>query len=639
MSRGRAFKLAAGRGVRVRTGTGSGFCAGNRTQKPALNTRGDTGKSAALAALLTLGFSTVVCAAGHRAEAAEAVASGGGTAEVPEPAAHTDDQRRRSELHYRSGLELFEAGDRAQALVEFELAYELFGSDDIIFMMAQCEYHLGQLAKARAHYTHFLNRNPEGRLAETARVRLIAIERRPGTLVINSVPDKLRVTIEGPNQTLTGQAPNRFEVRRGRYTIRVERNNYQPQQRLIDIDAGETKSLFFGLEPVPARLSIRTTPSRAALFVRGMRAENPYDQDVAPGAYQVYAEAEGHQARRETFLIKPGQRRSIAFTLDKIPRSGRPELVTFWSLAGAAMASGGVLSLLEPDDISRPNPASSSVILAAGGAGAVAGLLVSNAFTADYVQDNHALFRIGASWAGAVEGALIGLALDPQPHAAWIGGVAGLGVGAATGYLFDKSAPSYGRLAAVQSAALFGLFGGMLATPAFAMDKEALPLMLLGGLNVGLGAGLVMAYAFDDSLAAQKSSPAQKPLSWRRVLLVDLAGVAGAFTGAVASTVASCRGSSCRFESTPTTAGLALGGAALGLVAGWYLTRPDLPGRPRPRSVEAAGPSASTAAPGPLRAGDLLTEFVQSLSPSVIPVQRADGRFAWLPGLQAFAVF
>src|SRR5687768_11387733 len=77
--------------------------------------------------------------------------------------------------HYETGLALFDAGDREQALVEFRLANELFPSNDVVFMLAQCEYHLGRLKDARAHYEAFVQNEPSGKLAETARLRIAAI--------------------------------------------------------------------------------------------------------------------------------------------------------------------------------------------------------------------------------------------------------------------------------------------------------------------------------------------------------------------------------------------------------------------------------------------------------------------------------
>ena len=114
-----------------------------------------------------------------------------------EPAATArPDPREEAAAHYKSGLSLFEAGNRDQALVEFELANEESPSWDAVFMMAQCEYHLGQLKDARAHYQAYIEHEPKGILASTALRRIEAIDRRPSVIAINSVP--VGVNVQGP---------------------------------------------------------------------------------------------------------------------------------------------------------------------------------------------------------------------------------------------------------------------------------------------------------------------------------------------------------------------------------------------------------------------------------------------------------
>ncbi len=489
---------------------------------------------------------------------------------------------------YRTGVELFESGDKAQALIEFQRAQELAPSPKNIFMMAHCEYHLGDFKQARSHYEEFLSQEPTGIWAETARQRIESIARRRGVIIVQSAPLGVDVTIDrldGPREQFTGQAPNSFPVPAGLWRVTAKATGYQPQTTDVRVDSVDTKPLFFPLEREPAHLEVRTTPDSATLYVRGNRARNPYVQAVEPGAYEIYAEASSYESRSETFVVLPGERRRIQFPLRYVQRSGRPELLWFWTAAGAVGGASAVLARLsvvdKTDSTAESVTASATVMAGAALVGGVAGGLTSTSLLPDYLPDNRALFRIGASWIGAVEGATAAVAIRPSLASAWLGGMVGLGSGAAIGTLFDAKAPNYGRAAVIQSGAAAGMLAGALAVPALGLgDTERTPLVVLGGLNLGLGAGLALAYLPDQ----KEYGP-----TWQRVMLVDLAMGAGTVAGALLKIVGRClqdtSGVPCSFQAEGgagdkvaererrLTARFALLGGSLGLVAGWLLTR------------------------------------------------------------------
>ena len=504
----------------------------------------------------------------------------------------------RAHKHYESGVALFESGNKEQALVEFQLANEIAAKKENIFMVAQCEYHLGQLVAARTHYEAFLSEEKRGELADLSRLRIEAINRRPGVFAINTVPDNVEVRIEGEGASIAGQAPNEFRVPRGQYRVTVSKTNFSSETRELSIEVAETKPLFFKLDPIPAHLTVRTDPPGATLFVRGNRTQNPYVQDVPPGSYELYAEASYYQPKRETILLSPGEERVVDFPLTYVQRSGRPELIGFWSGIGAI---GGGLAVLTQGSTDLKKPLSASLFSAgmlAGGMGL--GVLSSTTpLVPSYIRDNLALFRIGAMWVGDVEGATLAMGLSHSWTATWLGGAAGLTAGAFAGWWLDDLSPNYGRVALIQSSALLGAVAGAISVsavgryPSFGQTnqhyvtwypydstedsvafnnyrnqiKQRMAWGMLAGLNIGLVAGLTMAYLPDQTVYGP---------SWQRVIMVDMAILAGAVFATTIELCSRNSGDSCANNTdaklNSRTARFALAGAGMGLLAGWLLT-------------------------------------------------------------------
>jgi hypothetical protein len=221
----------------------------------------------------------------------------------------------------------------------------------------------------------------------------------------------------------------------------------------------------------------------------------------------------------------------------------------------------------------------------------------------DYIRDNLALFRIGSTWVGSLEGATFAMGLSHSWTAGWLGGVGGLTAGAFAGWWLDDRSPNYGRVALIQSSALMGVMAGAVAVSAigryptapeavrkpgvdapsdspevvaynkYKVDynyyrnqiKQRMGWGMLAGLNVGLAAGIAMAYLPDQHVYGP---------SWQRVLMVDLAGLAGAV---FATTIEMCSRHNihCADDNNSMnsrTARFALAGAGLGLIGGWLLT-------------------------------------------------------------------
>ncbi|MES1210418.1 MAG: hypothetical protein ABUS79_31145, partial [Pseudomonadota bacterium] len=213
------------------------------------------------------------------------------------------------------------------------------------------------------------------------------------------------------------------------------------------------------------------------------------------------------------------------------------------------------------------------------------------------------------------------------------GSAGGLAIGLAGGVLLRNRAPTYGRVAMIQSAALGGAVVGALTqfalrwqpygggwgytvrqttnstdlmsyscimpagmTPSCAFPEKSIMDLTPGaliGLNVGLAAGLLGAYLPDQ----REYGP-----SWQRVLLIDAAVVAGGVAGATIGCVAnpSCLNQDPNDQDRSIAAGAALLGGALGFVGGVIATR-HVGEEPSTRDAASSMPMATFA---PMRAVD-----------------------------------
>jgi hypothetical protein len=92
----------------------------------------------------------------------------------------------------------------------------------------------------------------------TARMLSDAAKRSRGTLAVTSKPPDARLFLDG---RWLGMTPYRQAAATGKHTISVQRDGYQPEQRLLTISPGRTRSEEFMLSPLPiARGTERSRP-------------------------------------------------------------------------------------------------------------------------------------------------------------------------------------------------------------------------------------------------------------------------------------------------------------------------------------------------------------------------------------------
>jgi tetratricopeptide (TPR) repeat protein len=83
----------------------------------------------------------------------------------------------RARAHFTAGNAFYEVGEYARAVAEYETAYREKPLPELIFDVAQAQRKMGQIEKALASYERYVEVDPDGRVADEARVAIGLLRR------------------------------------------------------------------------------------------------------------------------------------------------------------------------------------------------------------------------------------------------------------------------------------------------------------------------------------------------------------------------------------------------------------------------------------------------------------------------------
>ena len=319
--------------------------------------------------------------------------------------------------------------------------------------------------------------------------------------------------------------------------------------RDVDIGVGKPYSFVVPLARLRGRVRIRTVPPDARIFVDDRLVGLGSWEDTLPaGRYTVSVEAQGRVTDKRKIEVAPGADLPVTVRLEATPASGRLQLELAAGLAGG-ISGVSVGYSLDDQHVSAP--------LVGGLAGTGIGLLGAYFGAPDDITTGSSSYMITSSLIGYVEGAAGTAAFSDDNQLRTAIGTVGLFGGATFAALTaERFHPNAGDAALLNSGALWGGVSGGLFAVAFGLPKRLSGGMVLGGLNAGVVAGALLGRRYD--------------ISRRHAALIDLSGLAGmAVAVGIEGAIDSGRSSSVPKE---RVAHFALGGMAVGLIGGVYLT-------------------------------------------------------------------
>ncbi len=139
-----------------------------------------------------------------------------------------------------------------------------------------------------------------------------------GTLKVDTTPAGARVLVNGVERGTTPCTLAR--MREGEHTLQFRLEGYKPLTHRLSVTAGESLSLSFPLERLPAGLSIATIPEGARVYVDGVfRGESDLVlQAIEEGEHAIRVEKPGYLEVSRRVMLKSGQAQVEEFRLQVV---------------------------------------------------------------------------------------------------------------------------------------------------------------------------------------------------------------------------------------------------------------------------------------------------------------------------------
>jgi PEGA domain len=302
-----------------------------------------------------------------------------GDAEVGQP---DKKQRAEAERLFRAGEQAYHAGQYEMAAQAFEASYRLLPAPQIAYSMAQAyrlQYFVdkdpGVLARAVELFRLYLDKVPRGGRREVAITHLAELEpllaltggeRAPDGIAPDLAPEPARwpsrlaeimVTspvdgAEGSIADTEGPLPLKVEVEPGRYQATVTAPGYASGSKTVDVVAGRFFVVEVPLQPIPARVAVRSTPGATVLIDGRASGETPLGRpvEVAAGSHVLSVRKRGHRLWSKSIEVERGDELALDVELRRTTQRKMSYAVMGF---GGVVLGGAVLTGLQALDQDR----------------------------------------------------------------------------------------------------------------------------------------------------------------------------------------------------------------------------------------------------------------------------------------------
>jgi hypothetical protein len=497
--------------------------------------------------------------------------------EPPAPAnapATTTPDADTAKAHYEKAQQLYATGDYDEAIAEYQDAYRLKPHPNVLYNIAQAYERLLDYAQSVTWFERYLAEAPKDAPERPiVQNRLRILRNLPARVSVSTIPEHVHAAVvDGAGKRREAETPALFKLSAGAYTLELAQPGWEAEAHDLAVEIGQPYFYQYRLKRSTAQVSIFTRPRGARVFIdERLVGETPFAGTLDVGRHKLLLEHKDYPWHREDLDVKPGKPIQREVTLTRPIRSGRVELVI------ASMVFGGAAGPLLVASVVGPCPANTScfansgtgllVYLLSAGAGLGAGFLGSFLSTRDGIKVGYSSLMIGSAVWGTSIATGLSLGLDIKTNFVYGLAIAGSGIGMTAGFLIARKLDiSAGDAALVNTGGGWGTATGVLLAQSIFRNPSGSQFgwFMLGGTTAGLLTGSLLSWKLE--------------LSRGRVGLIDVGGLAGTGLGFALGYVIGYNSKS--EDDIQTGARYALGGMALGLLAGAVLTRKykgDLP--------------------------------------------------------------
>ena len=195
----------------------------------------------------------------------------GAMAAEPSPDAATDPWTLEARKHFKNGVKLYQEGNPAAALVEFEAAYQKKPGPGSLQNVALCQKALLRYAEAADTLKLLLDRHGSELSEEertAARLAHDELEAQVGSILVRVRPSHARVTLDGRSLDITSLGvPVRTNA--GDHAVTAEAPGYARATKPVRVVAGASVPVDLVLTPVMGFLAIRANDPAAVVAIDG----------------------------------------------------------------------------------------------------------------------------------------------------------------------------------------------------------------------------------------------------------------------------------------------------------------------------------------------------------------------------------
>lgn len=151
------------------------------------------------------------------------------------------------------------------------------------------------------------------------------------TLKVESVPSGATIIVDGDQRWIS---PIEMELPPGQHQLKLHFKGYRDLESVVDLKAGETKSVSLTMEALPApapsgpsTLKVESTPTGATVVVDGYsKWIAPIEMELPAGKHKLKFELKDYRETVRSIELKDGEPLTVSVSLEPLPEKSKSKL-------------------------------------------------------------------------------------------------------------------------------------------------------------------------------------------------------------------------------------------------------------------------------------------------------------------------